>query len=102
MPIVHVHMARGRPVAYRQAILDGVHAALVEAFQIPDDDRTQILRDHDPEHFESGKGPELALDRAFGVSRSKLGGKASTLRCLGPKSGTRPGHCDGEGPSRSS
>ena len=61
MPIVHVHIARGRSVADRQAILESVHAALVEAFQIPDDDRTQILHEHDPEHFESEKGPEFTL-----------------------------------------
>ncbi len=35
MPIVHVHVARGRSVAQRKAILDGVHAALVEAFRAP-------------------------------------------------------------------
>jgi phenylpyruvate tautomerase PptA (4-oxalocrotonate tautomerase family) len=64
MPIVHVHVARGRPVAERRAILDGVHAALVEAFRIPRDDRNQILHEHDPEHFESGKGPGFTLVEA--------------------------------------
>ena len=61
MPIVHIHVARGRPDAERQAILDGVHAALVEAFRIPEHDRNQILHEHDPKHFESKKGPEFTL-----------------------------------------
>ena len=57
MPVVHVHVARGRPAGERKAILDGVHAALVEAFRIPGLDRNQILHEHDPDHFESAKGP---------------------------------------------
>ncbi len=61
MPLVHVHVARGRPRGERKAILDGVHAALVEAFRIPEHDRKQILHEHDPEHFESGKGPAFTL-----------------------------------------
>jgi phenylpyruvate tautomerase PptA (4-oxalocrotonate tautomerase family) len=61
MPIVHVHVRAGRPTAERKAILDGVHAALVEAFRIPETDRNQILHEHAPEHFESGKGPGFTL-----------------------------------------
>ena len=64
MPIVHVHVARGRPAAERRAILDGVHAALVEAFRIPEHDRNQILHEHDREHFESAKGPGFTLVEA--------------------------------------
>ncbi len=64
MPIVHVHVARGRPPAERRAILDGIHAALVEAFRVPDHDRNQILHEHEPEHFESGKGPSFTLVEA--------------------------------------
>jgi phenylpyruvate tautomerase PptA (4-oxalocrotonate tautomerase family) len=61
MPIVHVHLARGRALAERRAILDGVHAALVEAFRIPEQDRNQILHEHDPEHLESSKGRAFTL-----------------------------------------
>ncbi len=61
MPIAHVHIVRGRSGAQKKAILDGLHTALVETFRIPDSDRTQILHEHDPEHFESGKGPEFTL-----------------------------------------
>jgi phenylpyruvate tautomerase PptA (4-oxalocrotonate tautomerase family) len=61
MPIVHVHVRAGRPAAERQAILDGVHAALVTAFRIPESDRNQILHEHAAEHLESGKGPAFTL-----------------------------------------
>jgi len=61
MPIVHVHVARGRTPGERKAILDGVHAALVTAFRIPEHDRNQILHEHDPAHFESAKGSAFTL-----------------------------------------
>lgn len=57
MPLVHVHLARGRTAAQRAAILDAVHAALVEAFRIPADDRNQILHQHEPEDFQARRGP---------------------------------------------
>jgi phenylpyruvate tautomerase PptA (4-oxalocrotonate tautomerase family) len=40
---VRITIRQGRPRAEKQAILDGVHAALVEAFAIPDRDRHQQL-----------------------------------------------------------
>jgi phenylpyruvate tautomerase PptA (4-oxalocrotonate tautomerase family) len=61
MPIVHVHVRVGLGAREKQAILDGVHAALVEAFRIPEHDRNQILHEHAPENFESGKGPGFTL-----------------------------------------
>jgi phenylpyruvate tautomerase PptA (4-oxalocrotonate tautomerase family) len=61
MPIVHVHVARGRSSADRKAILDGIHAALVEAFRIPDHDRHQILHEHDLDHFDSAKGSAFTI-----------------------------------------
>ncbi len=64
MPIVHVHVRAGRPAAERKAILDGGHAALVEAFRIPERDRNQLLHAHAPEDFESSRGPQFTLVEA--------------------------------------
>ncbi len=64
MPIVHVHVAAGRSAAEKKAILDGVHAAFVQAFRIPEEDRNQILHEHAPEHFESRHGPGFTLVEA--------------------------------------
>jgi phenylpyruvate tautomerase PptA (4-oxalocrotonate tautomerase family) len=64
MPIVHIHVAAGRATAEKQALLDGVHAALVEAFRIPEHDRNQILHEHAPEHFESRHGSSFTLVEA--------------------------------------
>jgi len=61
MPIVHIHVVRGRPLPERRAIIEGIHSALVECFKIPDSDRSLILHEHEPESFESARGREFTL-----------------------------------------
>lgn len=61
MPIVHVHVRSGRTPAEKKTILDGVHAALVEAFRIPDHDRNQLLHEHGPAEFETRHGDGAVL-----------------------------------------
>src|SRR5919106_6884231 len=56
MPLVRIEILKGRPTAERKRLLQAVHAALVEAFRIPDDDRTQRIIEHDPENFEIPPG----------------------------------------------
>jgi phenylpyruvate tautomerase PptA (4-oxalocrotonate tautomerase family) len=52
MPLVKISLLKGRSSDYKRAILDGVHSALVEAFQIPDSDRHQQLYELDQNDFE--------------------------------------------------
>ena len=56
MPLVRVEILEGRPAPERKQLLQAIHDALVEAFRIPDDDRTQRLVEHDPESFEIPPG----------------------------------------------
>jgi phenylpyruvate tautomerase PptA (4-oxalocrotonate tautomerase family) len=54
MPIVRVEIREGKSPEYMKAVLDGVHAALVEAFKIPDWDRMQLLYELPSSRFEAG------------------------------------------------
>jgi len=56
MPLVRIEILKGRPTADKRRLLQAVHAGLVEAFGIPEDDRTQRLIEHDPENFEIPPG----------------------------------------------
>jgi phenylpyruvate tautomerase PptA (4-oxalocrotonate tautomerase family) len=47
MPLVRISLRRGKPAAYRRAIADGVHRALIDAIGIPADDRFQVISEHD-------------------------------------------------------
>jgi len=54
MPFVHVSLRTGKSEAYRQAIFDGVYAALRETFNVPEDDQFMILTEHDAANFRYG------------------------------------------------
>jgi phenylpyruvate tautomerase PptA (4-oxalocrotonate tautomerase family) len=54
MPLIRVEIYKGKSKAYKKAIMDGVHNALVSAFKIPEGDRNQRLYELDEENFERG------------------------------------------------
>jgi len=49
MPLVRISLREGKPAAYRRAIADGVHRAMVETINVPALDRFQIITEHTPE-----------------------------------------------------
>lgn len=48
MPLVRIDHARGKPASYRAALSDGVHDAMVRTFNVPEDDRFQVIGEHGP------------------------------------------------------
>lgn len=63
MPLVRVSLLRGKPRAYRAAILDNIYEALRERFNVPEDDRFMVLTEHDAD--------ELVFSRSYmGIARS--------------------------------
>jgi phenylpyruvate tautomerase PptA (4-oxalocrotonate tautomerase family) len=67
MPLVQIDVQQGHSTAHRRAILDSVHAALVECFKIPDHDRHQVLREHAAENFDRppGKSDNVTVVQLF-------------------------------------
>ena len=64
MPLVRFDILEGRTDAQIQALLDAAHRAVVEAFQVPRDDRYQIVSEHKP-------GRLVVLDTGLGINRTK-------------------------------
>ena len=52
MPLIRIEIYKGKSKAYKKAIMDGVHSALVSAFKIPEGDRNQRIYELDEENFE--------------------------------------------------
>ncbi len=48
MPLVRIALMEGKPDAYKKAISDGVHRAMVETINIPEADRFQVITEHKP------------------------------------------------------
>jgi 4-oxalocrotonate tautomerase len=47
MPLVRISLRAGKSADYRRAIADGIHRAMVETLAAPEQDRFQIITEHD-------------------------------------------------------
>ena len=62
MPLVRVSIRRGKPIAYRKAILDGIYRAMRSTFDVPEEDRFMVINEHDETDFSYSK-TYLGIDR---------------------------------------
>ncbi len=51
MPLSRVSMRRGKPAAYRKAILEGLYQAMRETFDVPEGDKFMTISEHDADDF---------------------------------------------------
>lgn len=72
-----IETREGRAAAAKKALLDAVHEALVEAFEIPDDDRQQRILEYPAEDFEvpPGKSANHVLVTIDGFPGRSAGAK---------------------------
>jgi len=56
MPLVKVSLLKGKSKEEKEALLDAIHDALIEAFKIPENDRNQRIFEFEPENFEIPEG----------------------------------------------
>jgi 4-oxalocrotonate tautomerase len=54
-PLARVFLLKGKPPEYRQAILDGLYQAVLEAFDVPEDDRLMLIEEYDKSNFVYGR-----------------------------------------------
>jgi phenylpyruvate tautomerase PptA (4-oxalocrotonate tautomerase family) len=63
MPLVRIALRKGTTKEFRRALSDSVHRAMVETIKIPEQDRFQIVTEHDAE--------SLIYDPSYlGISRT--------------------------------
>jgi phenylpyruvate tautomerase PptA (4-oxalocrotonate tautomerase family) len=54
MPLTRVSLRRGKPAAYRKAILEGLYQAMRETFDVPEGDRFMLVTEHGEDDFVYG------------------------------------------------
>ena len=54
MPLTRVSLRRGKPAAYRKAILESLYQAMRETFDVPEGDRFMTVSEHDADDFVYG------------------------------------------------
>lgn len=52
MPLVNIAILKGKSPQYIKAVADGVNSAVIETMGFPDDDRYQIISEHEPDCLE--------------------------------------------------
>ena len=82
MPLVLIEARRGLAAAEKRQLFDAVHEALVAAFKIPDEDRTQRFAEHDAADFEipPGRGPRYTLVSIEAFAGRSLDAKRALYR----------------------
>jgi phenylpyruvate tautomerase PptA (4-oxalocrotonate tautomerase family) len=64
MPLVYYDIVRGRSRDQVRALLDSAQAAMVEAFEVPERDRYQVVTEHSPDEM-------IIQDNGLGIERSE-------------------------------
>lgn len=55
MPLIHIHLVKGKSSKYIKGLCDGIHAALEKAWGIPHNDRFQLVSEYKKAHFHFDK-----------------------------------------------
>lgn len=64
MPLVYYDIVRGRSRDQIRALLDSTQTAIVEAFEVPERDRYQLVTEHSPDEM-------IIQDHGLGIERSE-------------------------------
>ena len=68
MPLLNIHIVKGRPAKAVAELQQVIHEAMVEAFQVPVRDRYQIVTEHEVTHLvmeDTGLGFERTEQRVL-------------------------------------
>lgn len=62
MPLARISLLKGKSPDYLRAVGDSLHAAMVEAFNVPATDRFQLIHQHEPHEMSFDHRYEVAND----------------------------------------
>ena len=84
MPLVNISILRGRSPAYAKAIADGVNSAVIETMGFPEDDRYQIITEHEPHCLEhqTRTGDRVMMFLIMRSGRAPEAKKAFYRKCV--------------------
>lgn len=98
MPLVHISMRAGKPVAYRQAIFDGIYRAMRETFDVPEDDQFMTIKEHDaanvrysPTYFGVARSDDLVMIQISARNTRTTEQKKALYRRIAELLGENPG-----------
>jgi phenylpyruvate tautomerase PptA (4-oxalocrotonate tautomerase family) len=98
MPLVRISLLKGRSPETVRAIADGVHAALVDVFSVPPEDRFQIIEQRDPgeiiysrTYLGIERTDDLVIVQVIASNWRDVGAKQALYRSITDNLTTAPG-----------
>ena len=85
MPLVNISILKGKSTDFIKAIADGVNSAVIETMGFPDDDRYQIITEHEPHCLEYQQRTGDRVMMYLIMRRGRSPEKAAPSRCSEPK-----------------
>lgn len=78
MPLVRISILKGKPPEYARAVGDAVNAAVIETMAFPEDDRYQIITEHEPHmlQLQTREGDRVMMSLVMRSGRSDAQKKA--------------------------
>ena len=98
MPLVRIAVPKGKSPQFRRALSEGVHAALVESFGVPDQDLFQIVSEHQqnelvhgPSYLGNAYSDDLTIIQLTVSEGRSLEQKRRLFRTIAERLGRDPG-----------
>jgi 4-oxalocrotonate tautomerase len=98
MPLVRISLREGKSEQYRKALGDGIHQAMVEAIEIPAQDRFQVITEHsandliyDPNYLGIERSGDIVLVQITLSAGRKPGQKRKLYQRIVEILGKNPG-----------
>ena len=98
MPFVNISLLKGKSQEYRRAIADGVHQALVDTYDVPPDDRFQIVKEYEPDeliydenYLGIHRSPDVVFVQITASATRDLSKKKALFKAIADRLGANPG-----------
>jgi 4-oxalocrotonate tautomerase len=98
MPLTRVFLRRGKPAAYREAILDGLYEAMRETYNVPENDYFMVVTEHDgvdfrgsPNYLGVARSDDLVIVQLTVSNTRNLSQKKALYRRVVEKLAANPG-----------
>jgi 4-oxalocrotonate tautomerase len=98
VPLVRISLREGKTEEYRKAVGDGIHRAMVEALEIPVQDRFQVITEHlpndliyDPTYLGIQRSDDIVIVQITLSTGRKLGQKRKLFKRITEILAEKPG-----------
>jgi phenylpyruvate tautomerase PptA (4-oxalocrotonate tautomerase family) len=98
MPLVHICLLKGKSREYIRAIADGIHEALVDAYNVPAADRFQLINQYerdnliyDPDYLGIHRSDDIVFVHIFAGNWRDTARKQALYKAIADRLGANPG-----------